>query len=74
MIAIETIQKTAEALMAKAAIEIPDDYHDGLKSAAASEDGDLSSFVLSMPCWKIIKLPRKMAGLCVAIRERHVGM
>lgn len=46
MIAIETIQKTAEALMAKAAIEIPDDYHDGLKSAAASEDGDLSSFVL----------------------------
>ena len=46
MIAIDTIQATAEALMAKAAIEIPDDYHDGLKAAAASEDGDLSSFVL----------------------------
>ena len=46
MIAIDQIQKTAEILMAKAAIEIPSDYHDGLKAAAASEDGDLSSFVL----------------------------
>ena len=46
MIAIDRIQETAEILMAKAAIEIPSDYHDGLKAAAASEDGDLSSFVL----------------------------
>ena len=46
MIAIETIQSTAETLMDKAAIEIPDDYLDGLKKAAAVEDGDLSSFVL----------------------------
>ena len=46
MINIELIQKTAESLMAKAAIEIPDDYLTGLQKAANDEDGDLSSFVL----------------------------
>ncbi|MEM6588459.1 MAG: fumarate hydratase [Pseudomonadota bacterium] len=46
MIPINLIQKTAEALMAKAAIEIPQDYLDGLKAAVKTEDGDLSSFVL----------------------------
>ncbi|MEL7281035.1 MAG: fumarate hydratase [Pseudomonadota bacterium] len=46
MIQIDLIQKTAEELMAKAAIEIPQDYLDGLKAAAKTEDGDLSSFVL----------------------------
>ena len=46
MINIELIQQTAERLMAKAAIEIPEDYLAGLKHAANDEDGDLSSFVL----------------------------
>ena len=46
MIAIETIQSTAETLMEQAAIEIPEDYLNGLKWAAEDEDGDLSSFVL----------------------------
>ena len=46
MIAIDLVQSTAETLMKKAAIEIPDDYLNGLKAAAAAEDGDLSSFVL----------------------------
>ena len=46
MIAIDVIQNTAETLMEKAAIEIPDDYLEGLKQAAEAEDGDLSSFVL----------------------------
>ena len=46
MIPIDLIQKTAETLMDKAAIEIPDDYLEGLKAAASVEDGDLSSFVL----------------------------
>ena len=46
MIPIDLIQSTAETLMDKAAIEIPQDYLDGLKAAAAVEDGDLSSFVL----------------------------
>lgn len=46
MIPINLIQSTAETLMDKAAIEIPQDYLDGLKAAANTEDGELSSFVL----------------------------
>ena len=46
MIPISLIQSTAEVLMDKAAIEIPQDYLDGLKRAAETENGDLSSFVL----------------------------
>ena len=46
MIPIDLIEKTAERLMEKAAIEIPDDYLEGIKAAANTEDGDLSSFVL----------------------------
>ena len=46
MIPIDLIQKTAEVLMDKAAIEIPEDYLTGLQEAAKTEDGDLSSFVL----------------------------
>lgn len=45
-IPLPLIQRTAEELMAKAAIEIPEDYLDGLKRAAKTEEGDLSSFVL----------------------------
>ena len=46
MISIDLIQKTAEALMDKAAIEIPEDYLNGLKAAVKTEDGDLSAYVL----------------------------
>ena len=46
MISIDLIQTTAETLMDKAAIEIPEDYLTGLQRAAETEDGDLSSFVL----------------------------
>lgn len=46
MISLDLIEKTAEVLMAKAAIEIPEDYLQGLQAAAEVEDGDLSSFVL----------------------------
>ena len=46
MIPIDSIHSTALTLMDKAAIEIPEDYLDGLKHAADVEDGDLSSFVL----------------------------
>jgi len=46
MIRAETIEEVAKDLMAKAAIEIPDDYLAGLKAMAAREDGDLSAFVL----------------------------
>lgn len=46
MISIAAIQNTAEALMAKAAIEIPDDYLHGLEAAADTESGELSAFVI----------------------------
>jgi len=48
MINIELIQNTAEHLMRKAAIEIPEDYHEGLKKAAADEENELPSFVLKV--------------------------
>jgi len=62
MISIDLLQTTAETLMDKAAIEIPQDYLDGLQNAAKTEDGDLS--------WP----RRKIGALCVAIRAAHVGM
>jgi L(+)-tartrate dehydratase alpha subunit len=46
MIPINAIRSAAMVLMGKAAIEIPDDYLEGLEKTAAVEDGDLSSFVL----------------------------
>ncbi len=46
MIPIKLAQEVAEALTAKAAIEIPDDYLAGLRRMANTEEGDLSSFVL----------------------------
>jgi L(+)-tartrate dehydratase alpha subunit len=46
MIPLSSIQRTAEDLMAKAAIEIPDDYLAGLRRCADTEMGDLSSFVI----------------------------
>jgi L(+)-tartrate dehydratase alpha subunit len=48
MINIELILKTAEDLMQKAAIEIPEDYLGGLKRAAKDEEGELPSFVLKV--------------------------
>ena len=46
MIPIAALQSTAERLMAKAAIEIPDDYLGGLRACANTERGDLSAFVI----------------------------
>ena len=46
MIEANALQAVAEQLMAKAAIEIPDDYLSGIKAMAAAEEGDLSAFVL----------------------------
>ncbi len=46
MIKLALLQKTAEELMAKAAIEIPEDYLEGLRQSADSEKGDLSAFVI----------------------------
>jgi L(+)-tartrate dehydratase alpha subunit len=46
MIPLSSLQSTAEELMTKAAIDIPDDYLAGLRRAADTEKGDLSAFVL----------------------------
>ena len=46
MIPLSSVQRTAEDLMAKAAIEIPDDYLAGLRRCADTEKGDLSAFVI----------------------------
>lgn len=46
MIASDIIQETALRLMEKAAIEIPDDYLNGLRRIVDKEEGDLSAFVL----------------------------
>src|SRR5256885_1405145 len=46
MIPLSSIQRTAETLMAKAAIEIPEDYLAGLRQCANTEKGDLSAFVI----------------------------
>src|ERR1700745_3968948 len=46
MIPLSSLQRTAEELTAKAAIEIPDDYLAGLRRAADTENGDLSAFVI----------------------------
>src|SRR6201987_2824457 len=46
MISISTLEGTARDLMAKAAIEIPEDYLAGLGRCADTEKGDLSAFVI----------------------------
>ena len=46
MIPLSSVQRTAEDLMAKAAIEIPEDYLAGLRRCANTEKGDLSAFVI----------------------------
>jgi len=46
MIAIERIEQAAYDIMLKAAIEIPQDYEDGIRTMQKGEKGDLSYFVL----------------------------
>ncbi len=46
MIAIERIEKAAYDIMLKAAIDIPEDYEDGIRGMQTGEKGDLSYFVL----------------------------
>jgi L(+)-tartrate dehydratase alpha subunit len=46
MISHDTIETAAYQIMAKAAIDIPDDYLTGIKGMIDTEKGDLSTFVL----------------------------
>ncbi len=61
MISVATIEDTAFQLMAKAGIEIPDDYLSGIKRMAAREEGDLSAFVLQamLENWEAAKADRR---------------
>ena len=46
MISHQTIEEAAYAIMSKAAIDIPEDYFQGIKGMIDVETGDLSTFVL----------------------------
>ena len=61
MISAATIEETACQLMAKAGIEIPEDYLAGIKGMAAREEGDLSAFVLQamLENWEAAKEDRR---------------
>ena len=72
MISISHIQSTAETLMDKAAIEIPQDYLDGLQEAARTEDGDLSCFVLKAML-ENYEAARKTAVRCAATPACRAG-
>jgi L(+)-tartrate dehydratase alpha subunit len=46
MIAPDQIEQAAHQIMTRAAIDIPDDYKDGIRGMVDTEKGDLSAFVL----------------------------
>jgi L(+)-tartrate dehydratase alpha subunit len=46
MIAADQIEQAAHQIMTRAAIDIPDDYKDGIRGMVDTEKGDLSAFVL----------------------------
>jgi hypothetical protein len=60
MIPTSALHSTAETLMAKAAIEIPDDYLRGLRRCANTEKGDLSAFFI-----QALQLQRKECQVTV---------
>jgi len=61
MIPIDAVETLAKTLMAKAAIEIPDDYLAGVEDLAGREDGELSAFVLRamLDNYKVAKEDRR---------------
>ena len=70
MISLDAIEATANTLMAKAAIEIPDDY---LLTAPLPTARMATSHPLCfMPCWKITLPPRKM--VYAVIQAPRAGM
>lgn len=61
MIKIHQIEQTAGELMARAAIDIPEDYRRGIEDMAKWEKGDLSCFVLQtmMENWDVATEDRR---------------
>ena len=60
-IAADRIEEAAHTVMAKAGIEIPDDYLHGIQAMASTESGDLSAFVLRamLENWEAAKADRR---------------
>ena len=77
MIPIHTLQRTAETLMAKAAIEIPEDYLAGLRRCADTERGDLSAFVIQAMLENYEAAKEDRRAMCgdtgVSCSDRWVG-
>ncbi|HSR71954.1 MAG TPA: fumarate hydratase [Kiloniellales bacterium] len=61
MISADAIEQAAYDIMFKAGIEIPKDYLAGIEAMAASEEGDLSAFVLKamLDNWEAAKEDRR---------------
>ena len=61
MIAKQTVEETAYELMDRASIEIPDDYLNGIKEMAETEEGELGRFVLDsmLENWQAAKRDRR---------------
>lgn len=61
MISADAIEQAAYDIMFKAGIEIPEDYLAGIEAMAASEEGDLSAFVLKamLDNWEAAKEDRR---------------
>ncbi len=61
MIAKKTVEETAYELMGRASIEIPDDYLNGIKEMAETEEGELGRFVLDsmLENWEAAKQDRR---------------
>ena len=60
-IAADALEQAACTVMAKAGIEIPDDYLGGIQEMASTERGDLSAFVLRamLENWEAAKADRR---------------
>ena len=76
MIDIATIEQAANDLMAAAAIEIPDDYLSGLKAMAATEEADLSTFVLQamLENYEVAKQDRRAMCADTGVPRWYVKM
>jgi len=61
MIKAEAIEAAANEIMARAAIDIPDDYRSGIESMIDIEKGDLSAFVLEamLENWQVASEDRR---------------
>ena len=61
MIKADTIESAANEIMARAAIDIPEDYQSGIRSMIDIEKGDLSAFVLEamLENWQVASDDRR---------------